>query len=78
MALVRACVDMLPRLQAEEALQEATVMALGSGSMKPHHARETQARLLRTASSGRSRAGRRVATPDDLATMGIGVRRGVR
>lgn len=74
MVLVRACAEMLPRLQAEEALHAATVAALGSGSMKASDARETRARLQRAASVGCSRAGRRVATASDLAAFGIGVR----
>jgi len=73
MGLIRKCLEMIPRLQAEEALQAVSVTALGTGSMQASDAREAKARLARAATGGR-REKPRAATPDDLVAMGIGVR----
>jgi hypothetical protein len=72
MDLLRACVVMLPRLQAEEALLGVTATALGTGSVKSTEARATMDRLQRAADGPRRRAV--PASPAQLATMGIGVR----
>jgi hypothetical protein len=71
MALVRASLTMMPRLQAEEALLAVQVTALGTGSLKPGDARAVRDRLARAAGR-RARAHR--ATPEGLAAMGIGFR----
>jgi len=71
LALVRAHVEMLPRLQAEESLLTARRVAVGSGSMSSKDARSTQADWLRTIEPHTARA-RQKASPADLAAMGIG------
>jgi hypothetical protein len=73
-AILRACADELPRLQAEEALLATQVTALGSGTMKERDQRAALARLQRAAGGGvASRRQTPAATPNVLAAMGIRV-----
>jgi hypothetical protein len=72
MALVRASLAMLPRLQAEEALLVVQATALGTGSLKPGEARQVRDRLVRAA--GHRRAPAQRMTPEGLAAIGIGFR----
>jgi hypothetical protein len=74
MDLLRACVVMLPRLQAEEALLGVTATALGTGSLKSAEARSTMDRLSSAVAGGSGRSRAVPAHPGVLAEMGIGVR----
>ncbi len=71
-ALVRACLRMLPRLHAEEALRVSERVAVGSGTLP----REARAPLIHgwiRAARGQQSPER--ATPADLGRAGIGVHR---
>lgn len=68
MALLRACAQMLPRLQAEESLLGSTVTAVGSGTAGREARSVTQA-WQRTA--GSLRRSMRKPSLHDLASLGI-------
>ncbi len=72
MRLLQAYGRMLPRLQAEEAMQMATVIAMGGGNLKKGQSRRIMADWQRTANRGRVR---RVQTAAEVRTLltGIGV-----
>ncbi|MDQ2913641.1 MAG: hypothetical protein M3T56_10330 [Chloroflexota bacterium] len=65
----------LPQLQAEESLRRAAEIALGSGTLNKHDARELRSLWLRAARVGSRRKAVRAGTPADLETtvaaMGI-------
>ena len=69
-ALVRSYLAMLPRLVAEETLDAAKAVALGSGTLED--ARGIQAGLLRVARAGAKPRGVK-PSPAMLAQMGIAV-----
>lgn len=73
-ALVRACLEMLPRIQAEESLQMARRVAVGSGTLTAEDAKAAQSDWLRTCEPVRRPKVRHKATPADLAAMGISYR----
>lgn len=62
---------MMPQLSAEETLDQATAVALGSGTLKKADARRVHAALEKQA-SGRRAVVRRPG-PAELAAMGIKV-----
>jgi len=62
---------MLPRLEAEESLQTAARVRVGSGTLDASQARTIQAEWERAAQMKRPRAVR--ATPDMLPSLGIEV-----
>jgi hypothetical protein len=62
---------MMPRLQAEESMQFATRVGIGTGSLTQMEARTIQSRWREFASPG-GRAP--LATPAELGAMGIGYR----
>lgn len=63
---------MMPRLQAEEALHEATVVAYATGHLE--NGRDMLALWKKAAGAPDAKPVR--ATPDALAAVGIGVRHG--
>ena len=65
---------MMPRLEAEEAIDASRVVALGSGSLKPAAARQALRQLERQAQPPGSRPPAAKANPAMLAGMGIGVK----
>jgi hypothetical protein len=69
LAVIRAFVAMLPRLEAEEALKTAQRVSVGTGATK--NGRAVIRGWERAARGGRSRAVK--PTPDQLADLGIGV-----
>lgn len=69
--LVRACITMLPKLQAEEQLAAISAASIGGGHVKPADSRRAIRDLERAANGGRRRAMK--ATPEVLAAMGIAV-----
>lgn len=71
-AMVRAYLTMLPRLQAEEAVAAAEAAALGAGLLKPADRRRILARLERQAAGGASSPAA-PADPAILAAIGIAV-----
>ena len=78
MALVRAYVSMLPRLQAAEQLDRVRAGALAFGGYEKHDARALLDELHSRAAghfAGEAEAGRkpRKAGPEALAAMGIGM-----
>lgn len=73
-ALVRAFIRMLPRLDAEEQIAASSVHALGSGAMEKKD-RERMLAALRKAAGGK-RARAKKASVAELAVMGIGVSHG--
>ncbi len=70
MATIRALMQMIPRLSAEETLDASTAVALGSGTLKD--ARRVSDGLMRTARAGARQRGP-APSPATLAAMGIGV-----
>lgn len=72
--LMRACLTMLPRLQAEEALTARTAVALGTGSYERSDAREITDTWLQQAQAPRAGRGRPApaASPEALSGVGIG------
>ena len=73
-ALLRSYAEVLPRLQAEETLDRAASVALGSGTMKKGQAASMRQRLERQIRGPQWRP--KPARPDQLAAMGIRVVRG--
>ena len=71
MGLIRACIAMLPRLQATESLLGMNVVALGSGSLEQHDAHALLARLSQSAFGRRRTLAK--ASPTELAGMGVGI-----
>ena len=71
MKVLMAYARMLPRLQAEEAMQMATVIAMGGGKLKKGQSRRIMAAWQRTA----NRHVKRVQTAEEVRAMltGIGV-----
>ncbi|MEE8466652.1 MAG: hypothetical protein V3S68_09260 [Dehalococcoidia bacterium] len=71
MKLLWAYSKMLPRLQAEEAMQMSTIIAMGGGKLKKGQSRRIMAAWQRTA----HRHIKRVQTAEEVRTMltGIGV-----
>lgn len=63
---------MLPRLEAEEQIEMTNSTALATGSMEKSLADTLRRRLSERAAGERQRPIH--ATPDDLRSMGIGVR----
>lgn len=74
LGLVKAAFRMMPRLQAEEALQEVTRIAYGSGHLEKDAARDVLARWKDAAGIKAPKPVR--ATTDALAAIGIGLRQG--
>jgi hypothetical protein len=75
LAIVRACLTMLPRLEAEESLLASTRTGVGSGALTSGDATAITARWLRTSHGGSSRAPVvRRPDPAALGEIGIGVR----
>lgn len=73
--IVRACLAMLPRLQAEESLLAVRRTGLGVGAFARHDARKlTEAWVAAAHATPSGRRPTQHASPDILATMGIGVR----
>ena len=68
--LVRAYIKMLPRLHAEDMLDQGTAVGLGTGSLKD--AKEV-ARNLMSMAQGETRPRRSGPSPAALAMMGIKV-----
>lgn len=64
---------MMPRLEAQEMLNQSTAMALGSGSMKRVAAQRLVRDLQRQAQPASSRGRAPKADPAVLASMGIKV-----
>ena len=71
MGIVRACLTMVPVLMAEESLRDAERISVGVG-VDPSARPEIVRRWRREAD--RFRAVAVAATPDQLASMGIGYR----
>jgi hypothetical protein len=71
-AVVHAALDMMPRLQAEEALHNAHVVSLGAGVMSPSNARAAAGRLQQHLADSGPRTRPRKASPSDLNAMGVG------
>lgn len=74
-AVVRAHVRMMPRLEAEESLLVAQRVALGSGSYKKDDARRLTHRWTNQARGPRISESAAAVNPRELAGMGIGFRR---
>lgn len=72
-AMVQACLVMLPRLEAEEAIARVNEQALSAGHLAPEAARRLQATWA--ASAVPPDLGKRRGDPSVLTTMGIAVRR---
>lgn len=76
MAVVRACMAMLPRLQAEETLLAVTAGVLGAGRLPRDEHRRLFERLERIAAADGAGTTRAVTpTGQNLRSIGIGVRR---
>jgi hypothetical protein len=69
LAIIKVCVAMMPRLQAEESLSAVERTAIGSGSLKTSDAHAITRRWARTA-SGREQIER--LSPAGLQAIGIG------
>jgi hypothetical protein len=63
LAVVRACLDMLPRLEAEESILAVNRTAVGSGTARRDRAQQVTRSWERAASTGRTRP----AIPDGVA-----------
>jgi len=73
--IVRSYIEMIPIIEAEEALQSVTEIALGFGSIEKHESRRIMSEWQRLAD--RNRAARtRPGNPQQLAAMGIGIKNG--
>jgi hypothetical protein len=71
LGLLRALHDAIPALTAEESLVASERVALGSGSLDKHDARQLR-RAWRETAFGRVRVTPQKAAPADLAALGIG------
>lgn len=71
--ITQACVNAIPKLQAEESLIERDRISVGTGSLKPQKSREIQDGWIRAVQS-KDRE-KRPASPSELASMGIGYQR---
>lgn len=74
MGIVRACMRMLPRLQAEEAIEAAERVGVGSGAYSEADQNAIMSRW-RAAQQPAGQPGVARATPQLLARTGIGFRR---
>lgn len=73
-AIVRACLAMLPRLEAEESLLASTRARVGSGMLAAEDAQKVTRAWARVASAGAPGNVRGARpSPDQLAAMGIDV-----
>lgn len=70
-----AALTMLTRLEAEEAMAESERVAMGSGSYQQDTQRVILDRWQRQAQPSGSPSVAQKPTEDDLAVMGVGVRR---
>lgn len=73
-ALVNACIAMLPRLEAEESIVTSNRIAHGSGRLERGQALRLAREWSRAADEGRPGARPVPVTPDILEAAGIGVR----
>ena len=71
-AVITACLEMLPKLEAEEQIDGVNVTVLGSGNAEADSARVLKQKM-EIAAAGR--AGRKKADPGVLAAQGFAVRR---
>ena len=73
MSVVRAHIEMMNRLQAEEAMLNATQIGVGTGAMEKSDSKAAWSRWTRAASEPMQRDAVQRATPAALAAMGIAV-----
>lgn len=71
--LVRAYALMLPRLWAEESIDEVQRLGVGTGTLKADRRNALMRAWQRAAKVNRRRAARRKASPDELRRVGIGL-----
>lgn len=72
-ALFNAYQEMLPRIEAEKALQSYQVMLMATGNMKAEIQRDVLNELERAANGHRPRKRERPRSLSDLKAMGIAV-----
>lgn len=75
--MIRAYLEAIPALEGSEALRQATIVAVGSGTIKSSQARTIQSRWQRAAGGGRLAVGLR-AILEMAPSIGIGVERRAR
>jgi hypothetical protein len=73
-AVINACLEMIPKLDAEEQIDRVNVTALGSGHVADDDGPVLR-RKLQSAAAGRAASTRKPVDPSPLIQQGFAVRR---